>query len=35
VAVDVPEAIARSTHPRVRPLLEPLFEASAAIRGDA
>ena len=28
-AIDTPQHIARSTDPRVRPLLEPLFEASA------
>ncbi len=30
-AIDVPSAIARSQDPRVRSLLEPLFEASAAL----
>jgi ABC-type proline/glycine betaine transport system ATPase subunit len=29
-AFDVPRAVARSTDPRVRPLLEPLLEATAA-----
>jgi osmoprotectant transport system ATP-binding protein len=29
-ALDVPRAVARSTDPRVRPLLEPLLEATAA-----
>jgi osmoprotectant transport system ATP-binding protein len=32
VAIDAPEAIARSTDPRVAGLLEPLIEASAALR---
>ena len=32
-AIDVPRAIARSSDPRVRPLLEPLIEASAAFGG--
>ena len=32
IAVDTPRAIARNTDPGVRPLLEPLFEASEAIR---
>ncbi len=32
-AIDVPAVIARSRDARVRPLLEPLFEASAAING--
>ena len=32
-AIDVPAAIARSQDGRVRPLLEPLFEASAALDG--
>ena len=32
-ALDVPSRIARSTDPGVRPLLEPLFEASAALEG--
>jgi len=31
-AVDVPREIARAEDPRVRPLLEPLLEASAALR---
>jgi osmoprotectant transport system ATP-binding protein len=30
--LDVPDAVARSNDPRVRPLLEPLLEASAALR---
>ena len=32
-AIDVPAVIARSQDARVRPLLEPLFEASAALNG--
>ncbi len=32
-AIDAPRAIARSQDPRVRPLLEPLIEASAAFGG--
>ncbi len=32
-AIDAPAAIARSQDGRVRPLLEPLFEASAALDG--
>ncbi len=32
-AIDVPPVIARSRDARVRPLLEPLFEASAALDG--
>jgi osmoprotectant transport system ATP-binding protein len=32
-AIDAPSAIARSQDPRVRPLLEPLIEASAALFG--
>jgi osmoprotectant transport system ATP-binding protein len=32
-AIDAPAAIARSQDVRVRPLLEPLFEASAALDG--
>lgn len=32
-AIDRPAAIARSSDPRVRPLLEPLLEASAALEG--
>jgi hypothetical protein len=27
--IDTPQRVARSTDPRVRPLLEPLFEAGA------
>jgi osmoprotectant transport system ATP-binding protein len=34
-AIDAPGAIARSRDPRVRPLLEPLIEASATFFGDA
>jgi osmoprotectant transport system ATP-binding protein len=33
VAIDAPAAIARTQDARVRPLLEPLFEASAALDG--
>jgi ABC-type proline/glycine betaine transport system ATPase subunit len=33
VALDVPAAIARSRDERVRPLLAPLLEAGAAVRG--
>lgn len=32
-AIDTPPRIARSRDPRVRPLLEPLLEASAALQG--
>ena len=32
-ALDVPKAIAASKDPRVRPLLEPLFEAVSAFGG--
>jgi osmoprotectant transport system ATP-binding protein len=33
VALDAPAAVARSTDPRVRPMLQPLIEASNALRG--
>jgi osmoprotectant transport system ATP-binding protein len=35
VALDEPDAIARSEDARVRAMLEPLLEATAALRGDA
>ena len=34
-AVDAPGPIARSSDPRVRGLLAPLFEATEALRGEA
>ena len=34
-ALDAPAPIARSSDPRVRGLLAPLLEATAALRGDA
>ena len=33
--IDAPRELARSTDPRVRPLLEPLFEAGSAGRSRA
>ena len=33
VAVDAPAGIARNSSPAIRPLLEPLFDASEALRG--